>query len=219
MLTPLLQSDLLRFDEEHKTYRFSNAFLPMWLRGRDVWVQAGSMGQPYVTMLQIVQEENARYRAEVADSAEARARDTAGRFDGGPLPGALFRQPGSVVTLPLVTSPVRAVEGVDRSGLIFPKGTPVQLDVHIEGSEPWLGEVKSGGRITAAMVKALINKAKVLRHEKQVDAKKLWFISSSGFDQKALDLAEAEGVYVSRAADLKNWPRPRAIVPFGDREG
>lgn len=202
-LDPLLDIDILRFDHHTKTYSFATALMPMWLRGRSAWAQSGQSGQPYTPTLQVITEELERYRQDVATGAEAVARDLAGRFDGGPMPGAPFDRPGTVVTLPLVTKPVRAVETVDRNGLEFPKGTSVQVDLCIEGPVPWVGEVKTRGRVTAKMVKDLKKKAEVLRRERIVDAKVLWFISSSGFDSRVFEYARANGIYLSRSADLK----------------
>ena len=72
-----------------------------------------------------------------------------------------------------------------------------------EGPAAWLGEVKTRGRVTAAMLKDLKGKATVFRHQKQADAKALWFVSSSGFDKKLLDYAKANDIYLSRATDLR----------------
>lgn len=202
-LRPLLDMDLLRFSDATKTYSFSTALMPMWLRGRAGWTQSGQAGQSYVPTLQVITEELERYRQEVAGGAEAVARDIAGRFDGGPLPGALFDRPGTTVTVPLVTSPVRTLDAVDRSGIAFPKGMRVEVDLFIEGPVTWIGEVKTGGRVTAKMVEALHDKAKVFRHEKVADPKVLWFISSSGFDTKVFAYARKKGIYLSRSSDLK----------------
>lgn len=202
-LDPLLDIDILRFDHGSKTYSFSTALMPMWLRGRSAWAQSGQAGQAYTPTLQVVTEELERYRQEVAIGAEAIARDLAGRLDGGPLPGELFDRPGTLVTLPVATKPVRALKAVDRDGVVFPKGTSVQVDLCVEGPSAWVGEVKTRGRVTAKMVKHLKDKAEVLRHERIVDAKALWFISSSGFDSHVFDYARSNGIYLSRSADLK----------------
>lgn len=202
-LRPLVHTDLLRFNDATKTYYFSTVLMPMWLRGRAAWAQSGRAGRSYVPTLQVITEELERYRQEAASGAEAIARDIASRFDGGPMPGALFDRPGTVVALPLVTTPVRALETVDRAGTAFPKGTNVQVDMYIEGPEAWIGEVKNRGRVTAKMVKDLHDKAKVFRHEKVTDPKVSWFISSSGFDSKVFDYARKNGIYLSRASDLR----------------
>lgn len=204
MLTPLLHADLVRLDEETKTYRFSSPFLPMWLRGRDAWAQSGGVGHPYTTVLQVVQEELERAREELASSAESVARDAASHFDGGPMPGALFGRPGTTVVLPHTTKLVRTLTAVDRSGIAFPKGTSIQIDLIVDAADAWIAEVKSGGgRVTAALVKRLHDKAVVLRHEKIADPKVLWFVSASGYDKKALDFAKKHGMYISRSADVR----------------
>lgn len=39
--------------------------------------------------------------------------------------------------------------------------------------------------------------------EEKLDIERGWFVSSAGYDRKALDLAQQSGILVSRVADLK----------------
>lgn len=206
LLRPLLLQDLLRFDEERKTYRFWNPHLPIWLRGRDVWLQSGAVGQPYVPTLKIVEEELARFREEVAKSLEARARDSASKFDGRELPGRLFgtHRP---VSVPEPSGPIRPLRAVDRAGIVFPTGTSVEVDIYVPGPVVWLGEAKSGRRVTAAMIEQLRKKAEFFRKSERIDAEGLWFVSSAGYDEKAKTVAARLGIYLSRASDLKEIDR------------
>ena len=111
------------------------------------------------------------------------------------------------MTVPTVDRPVRNIESVDRNGHMLPRNTSVGLDIHVDGSDRWFGEAKSGGRVTAAQVRALAEKARFFAQVDKLPAKILWFVSSSGYDQKAQDFACEHGVYFSRASDLKQIDR------------
>ena len=128
--------------------------------------------------------------------------------------------------MPTVDRPVRNIESVDRNGHMLPRNTSVELDIHVDGSDRWFGEAKSGGRVTAAQVRALAEKARFFAQVDKLPAKILWFVSSSGYDQKAQDFAREHGAYqpsLGPEADRSSaWQAPhhcegaRAPAPVGE---
>jgi len=199
-LKPLVLQDLLRIDEKTKTYRFALPLVPIWLRGRQVWVQNVS-GLAYAPTLKIVEEELERYRQEKAVGWEAIVRDTASQFDGRTVSGKLFGSAVDVV-LPTPNRPVRHIESVDRNGVVFAKNESVELDVYIDGSVVWLGEVKTTGRVTAADIERLHKKAQFFEKVEGIRATKLWFVSTNTYDTKATALAQQKAILYSLAGDI-----------------
>jgi len=199
-LRPLVIQDLLRLDDRTKTYSFALTLVPIWLRGRELWVQSAP-GLAYAPTLKIVEEELERYRQDRSTSWEALARDTASQFDGRTVPGRFFASPVDV-TLPSPSGPVRKIEGVDRKGIVFAPNTSVELDVHVPGTAVWLGEVKTTGRVSAADIKRLKDKAAFFEKADGIHADKLWFVSTNSFDTKAKELASKEGVLCTLGREL-----------------
>lgn len=205
----LLNVDLVRFDQERRTYAFADPMVSIWLRGRDKWTPRGQGPIP-PRLVEILQEELLRLQEDSGAGFEARVRDVAAHFDGRLVSGALFGGSGRI-RLPSVDRPIRRVTAVDRAGAVFPPGTPVELDVHVQGLEVWLGEVKYTGR--AANGKAMrdfIAKVRFYREVQGLEVARCWFVSAGGFEQAAEELAKKAGVLLTTKRQLQSLERTLA---------
>ncbi len=214
----LLNGDLLRHDEERRTYALADPMVSIWLRGRDKWMPGGRGTIP-PRLIEILQEELLRLQQDSGASFEARVRDVAAHFDGRRVSGALFGAAGQL-RLPTVDRPVRRITAVDTAGALFPRGTPVELDVHIQGQEVWLGEVKHTGRAASTKaVQGLLDKVRFYREVQGMEAARCWFVSAGGFEQKAEDLAKKEGVLLTTKRQLQSLERALAKPARPTRRG
>jgi len=214
----LLNVDLLRYDEDRRTYALADPMLSIWLRGRDKWTPGGRSTIP-PRLVEILQEELLRLQQDSGTSFEARVRDVAAHFDGRLVSGALFGAAGQL-RLPTVDRAVRRITAVDTTGALFPRGTPVELDVHIQGQEVWLGEVKHTGRAASAKaVQGLLDKVRFYGEVRGMAVARRWFVSAGGFEQKAEELAKKEGVLLTTKRQLQSLERALAKPARPTRRG
>lgn len=206
LLGRLVDIDFVLFDEAARTYTLANPVVGIWLRGRGVWTPGASTPIP-PRIVQLLEEQVLRLSASAGTGFEALTRDVANRFDGRMLPGRLFRRTRDVV-LPIVRSPVLPIEDVDREGLVFPKGTSVQLDVYINAASIWLGEARHRRHaVSAKQTTTFLDKVRFFEKTRGWANVSKWFVSDSGFEDKAIMLAEQNDVLLTSARDLEQIQR------------
>lgn len=209
LLARLLDIDFVLFDEQARTYTLANPAVGVWLRGRALWTPGASTPIP-PRILQLLDEQIRRLSERVGTGFEARTRDVANRFDGRTLPGRLFHRSADVV-LPKVQSPVVPIEDVDGQGLVFPKGTSVELDVFIGAPAVWLGEARHRRHaLSAKQMRNFLDKVEFFQKTRGWTTVQRWFVSDAGFEAKAIALAEQRNVLLTSARQLEQIDRALA---------
>jgi len=98
----------------------------------------------------------------------------------------------------------KRITAVDTAGALFPRGTPVELDVHIQGQEVWLGEEKHTGH--AASAKAVLPYRSIKRRKYQLPMVRL----ASGFVNRAAKFGRPSSLAAHPAVSGINCIRPTA---------
>jgi len=144
-----------------------------------------------------------RQREEQGPLREGYIRDLCRSFAGQKIEGRRLGVPGRHVTLPRVSA-VERIVAFDDAGEVFGRPSEVELDLRFGDDEVWLGEVRDRRRrATAEDVRLAGRKAAFLRRAHGLGPSPLWFVSTSGFEERALEEARSLGVYVSALRDVE----------------
>ncbi len=84
-------------------------------------------------------------------------------------------------------------------------GAETEIDLHgAAGIEQWVAESKwrSERKVSPTEVQQLLDKAQVVKLDRNADIMRLWFFSFDGFSPKALELMSEHGIYWSTQEDL-----------------
>ncbi len=84
-------------------------------------------------------------------------------------------------------------------------GSGCEIDVHGgAGLEQWVGESKwiAGRKVGLKEIKTLLDKAEMVRKDRQAELVRVWFFGAEGFAPKAMTLIQEKGVLWSTKEDL-----------------
>ncbi|TGN99930.1 hypothetical protein PN36_31655 [Candidatus Thiomargarita nelsonii] len=84
-------------------------------------------------------------------------------------------------------------------------GAETEIDLHAAaGIEQWVAESKwrSQRKVSPTEVQQLLDKAQVVKLDRDAEIMRLWFFSFDGFSPKALELMSEHGIYWSTQEDL-----------------
>lgn len=144
-----------------------------------------------------------RQREEQGPLREGYLRDLCRSFAGQMIEGRRLGVPGRHVTLPHVSS-VERIVAFDQRGEVFGQASEVELDLCFGDDQVWLGEVRDRRRRTSAEdIRLAARKAAFLRLAHGLSAGPLWFVSISGFEERAREEAQRLGVYISTLRDVE----------------
>ncbi len=84
-------------------------------------------------------------------------------------------------------------------------GAETEIDLHgAAGIEQWVAESKwrSERKVSPTEVQQLLDKAQVVKLDRDADIMRVWFFSFDGFSKKAVELMSEHGIYWSTQEDL-----------------
>ncbi len=125
------------------------------------------------------------YMAQILLSAQRRS-----------LPGRFFHQENDIEVPDFTYVRLREKLG---------PGSGCEIDVHGgAGLEQWVGESKwiAGRKVPLSDIKTLLDKAEIVKKDRQAELVRVWFFGAEGFSPKAMPLIREQGVLWSTKEDL-----------------